>query len=172
MFPIFHIAIPLVLFEVPQIKQKMKVNRFSLIIGALLPDIVDKSWLLLGLSSGRGFSHTLIFLMASFLGLFAITKGNKPVSYSFLIGTLSHILLDLPYVPLFYPFVLYEFPILEDPIPYWLNVLFTNPIVFITEIIGIGILLFIVVNNRLFSIKEIINYLKTNPQNRINKSNN
>ncbi|MFW9902060.1 MAG: metal-dependent hydrolase, partial [Candidatus Thorarchaeota archaeon] len=92
----------------PRIKQ-FKINRFSLIIGALLPDIIDKPLFLLNLADGRLLSHNLLFVIVSFLIVHLFTKGNKYVSLPFLIGISSHIILDLPFVPLFYPFISYNF---------------------------------------------------------------
>ncbi len=162
MFPIFHIALPLLIFEIPQIKNKYEVNRLALIIGSMFPDIIGKIFLFLKLDSGRGFSHSILFVSCCFLVLFFISKRNKSISVPFLIGCIFHLILDLPHVPLFYPFIYYEFPILEDPIEFWLEVLFTNPIVIITEIAGLIILLFIIINNKLYNTHSIIAFLKTN----------
>jgi len=73
-----------------------------------------------------------------------------------------HLILDLPEVPLFYPFVMYDFIMIDDPIGLWLYTLFNNPVVYLTEITGVLIFIFIVINNKLYSIKEITNYLKSN----------
>ena len=71
-----------------------------------------------------------------------------------------HLILDLPEVPLFYPFIMYDFIMIEDPFGLWLYTLFTNPVVYLTEITGVLIFIFIVINNKLYSRKEIMNYLK------------
>lgn len=170
-FLLFHLAIPLLIFEIPYFKNRFRVNRFSLIIGSLYPDIVDKALLFLELGSGRGYAHTLLFVLISFIILFLVSKGNKPIALPFLIGCLFHLLLDMPYIPIFYPFVFYEFIELDNPIEFWLDALFTNPIIITTEIIGGIIFVFIVLNNKLYRISAIVNYLKTNPQNTIKKTN-
>jgi len=88
-------------------------------------------------------------------------------------GLLIHLLLDLgPNLPLFWPFISYDFIINDDPIGDWITTLFTNPLVLTTEIIGLGSLLFIIYNNKLYGITLIINFLRTNNQNRIEKTNN
>ncbi|MHA1437193.1 MAG: metal-dependent hydrolase [Promethearchaeota archaeon] len=160
-FLLFHIAFPLLIFELPYIKKNFEVNRFALLIGALIPDIIDKSLMFLGLGSGRGYSHTLLFVFTAFFILFLTTKGNKSIAVPFLIGELIHLILDLPYVPLFYPFISYEFIIVEAPLNLWLETLLTDPIIITTEIAGAIILIFIVINNKLYSISQIIDYLKT-----------
>ncbi len=161
-FPIFHVAFPLLIFELPLIKRKYEFNRFALIVGSLLPDIVDKPLLFMNLGSGRGISHTILFILISFMILHLIVKKKMNISVPFLLGMAFHLLLDLPEVPLFYPFIEYEYILIEDPFELWLNNLFNNPIVYLTEIAGFLILIFILINNRLFNSKDIINFLKRN----------
>ena len=162
MFLIFHVAVPLILFELPLVKKRFEFNRFALIIGSLFPDIIDKCLLFLNLGSGRGISHTILFIIISFVILHFITKGRKSISIPFLVGMVLHLILDLPEVPLFYPFMTYEFIIIEDPLGLWLHTLFNNPVVYLTEIAGLLIIIFIITNNKLYNIKEIVNYLKNN----------
>ncbi|MFO8018026.1 MAG: metal-dependent hydrolase [Promethearchaeia archaeon] len=161
MFPLFHIAVPLVLFELPPIKRRLKVNRFALILGAFLPDIIDKFLLLLKISSGRGISHTLLFVGIVSLIAFFISKKNLAISIPFLSGNIIHLILDLPYVPLFYPFIPYDFSMVENPIGGWFYSLLHNPLIYGTELAGLGILIFIMVSNKLYSFNHIITYLKT-----------
>ena len=130
----------------------------------MFPDVVDKAILFLKLTNGRGYFHSLFFVFLCFGILFLLTKGNKAVSFPFLIGMLFHLLLDLPNIPLFYPFISYDFIYIGDPIPHWIHTLLTNPVVQATEIIGIVCLLFIVISNKLYSLKDIANYLRTNPE--------
>lgn len=129
----------------------------------MFPDIMDKSMLFLQSGSGRGYFHSLFFIILCFGFLFLITRGNKSISFSFFIGTLFHLLLDLPAIPLFYPFIEYDEVIVKDPIPLWINTLLTDPIVQLTEIAGGIILIYIFINYRLYKSKELIRYLKTTP---------
>ena len=160
MFPIFHIAIPLIILELPYIKGKYKFNRIALLIGALLPDIIDKSFMFLKLSSGRGVSHTLLFVLVSVIIIHLLVKKNYLISVPFLIGVVSHLILDLPEVPLFFPFIMHDFIYIDDPLSGWFYSLFHDPIVLTTEILGAGILIFILVRNQLYSRKRIINFLR------------
>ena len=73
----------------------------------MFPDIIDKAILFSGIGSGRHYFHSLLFVFLTFCILYLFTKGNKEVSVPFLIGMLFHILLDLPDVPIFYPFIKY-----------------------------------------------------------------
>ena len=171
-FLLFHIAVPLIIFEIPQIKNKFKIHRLALIIGSVFPDILDKSILFLGLGAGRGFAHSLLIVFLSFFLLSLLTRGNYSISIPFLIGNLFHLLLDLPGVPVFWPFIIYDFHILDDPIGSWLTTLFTNPIIMSTELIGLLIFIFIMFNNKLYTIHTIIDFLTTSDQNRIDDNTN
>lgn len=124
--------------------------------------MIDKILLFLGLGSGRSISHSLLFIGLSFLVIYIVSRGNKAISISFLIGIISHLLLDLPEVPFFYPFIQYDYEILEDPFWFWLINFFSNPIVFTTEIIGIIILAFIFFNNKLYNLKKMANFILKN----------
>jgi hypothetical protein len=82
------------------------------------------------------------------------------ISFPFFIGNMIHLILDLPEIPFFFPFIPYDFIYVEDPLGGWLYSLFNDPIVLITEITGIVILIFILIHNRLYSGKKIINFLR------------
>jgi len=118
--------------------------------------------LFLKLSSGRGISHTILFTIVGFIILHLVTKRNSSISLPFLIGMIAHLALDLPEVPLFFPFIPYDFLIIDDPLSHWLYVLLNDPFIYLTEISGILILIYILIGNKLYSVKEIWNYLNRN----------
>jgi len=70
-----------------------------LLIGSLLPDIIDKP---LGhllfrqeLSNGRTFAHTIVFLVAIFsLGMYLYRKSRRTWLLALSFGTAMHLLLD------------------------------------------------------------------------------
>ena len=152
------------IFELPPIKKKFQFNRFGLIIGSLIPDLIDKALMFLSISSGRSYSHTLLFSVVSSLFVFLITKRSKTISISYFIGTLLHLLLDLPDVPLLFPFIPYDFTYKEDPFGYWLYKLLHDPLTYITEIAGLIILIFVFINHKLYSFKNIKEFLLKNSQ--------
>ncbi|MFX1400883.1 MAG: metal-dependent hydrolase [Promethearchaeota archaeon] len=158
-YPLFHLAIPLLLFEFPQIKKRLQVNRLALIIGSLIPDVIDKSLMFLGVSSGRGYCHTLLFVLISSLIIYVITKSNKVITLSYFIGSLIHLLLDLPDVPILFPFIPYQFFYLDDPFSSWLTELLNQPFNYVSEIIGFAILSFIFINNKLYRFKQFKDFL-------------
>ncbi|MBY8985443.1 MAG: hypothetical protein KGD65_10265 [Candidatus Lokiarchaeota archaeon] len=162
-YPIFHVALPLILSEIPSIKKTFR-SKILIIIGSILADLIDKPLLLLGLGPGRHLSHNLVFILISFLIVFVSTKKNLEISLSLLFGMVFHLILDLPEVPLFYPFVSYNFEILEEPLFYWINKFFIDPVVLFTEIMGIGILIYIFITNKLYHRLQLMKYLKGSSQ--------
>ena len=136
-----------------------------LLFGSLIPDIIDKPLFLLGVADGRFFSHNILFVLISFLIIHLFTRGNKSVSLPFLSGLASHIILDLPFVPLFYPFISYNFYYIEEPLIYWIRKLWTDPLVLVTEIAGILSIIFIIKYNKLYHFSDVTNYLKGFNQN-------
>lgn len=86
------------------------------------------------------------------------------ISLSFLLGLFFHILLDIPYVPLFYPFIPYDFIIIDDPLSYYIQKILTDPVVIITELAGFVVLIIIVFRNKLYNFQKFILYFKSEPQ--------
>jgi hypothetical protein len=158
MFLLTHIAIPLIIFEIPKIKNTFSFNRFTLILGALFPDLIDKTLLFLGIASGRGISHSLIFNFLLFLMVILLFR-KKYIYLPFGIGITLHLLLDIPDLPLFYPFILYKFEILEEPFSFYIHRLFTYPPVIISESLSIIILSYIIIKNKLIHLTQINKYL-------------
>ncbi|MFX1365471.1 MAG: metal-dependent hydrolase [Promethearchaeota archaeon] len=158
-YPIFHVALPLIFTEIPRLK-KLKINRYSLIIGALLPDIIDKPLFLLGFGNGRFLSHTLLFAIISFLIVHFSSKKNVSISFPFFIGIVFHFLLDIPHVPFFYPFIKYDFGVVDEPFLFWIKQLWTEPLVIITEGTGVLFIIYILIKNKLYQIDKLSEYLR------------
>jgi hypothetical protein len=106
-------------------------------IGSILPDIIDKPLFLLGLApSGRYISHTLIFFVATSIATYLITR-NKFATLALSFGMATHFFGDVfHFVPWFYPFVNYDFK------PY--AILGWDPIAITAEIVGFVLLVIIV----------------------------
>ncbi|MHA1454829.1 MAG: metal-dependent hydrolase [Promethearchaeota archaeon] len=163
-------AVPLFVFEIPYIKRKYDFNRLALIIGSMLPDLIDKSLMFLGLGSGRGYSHTLLFAAACYVITFLLLKRKTIIPNSLTIGILFHLLLDLPEIPLFFPFINYQFIYIEDPLSGWLFSLLNDPIVQVTEVLGLVFLITIVIHNKLYGIRKIFTFIKESNENKKVKS--
>ena len=124
-----------------------------LLLGSLLPDLIDKpvGQLLFreSIGNGRIFSHTLLFLIALSLGGFYLYRRygkNWLLVLSF--GTFTHIILDEMWlVPQTLLWPLYGLAFAKLDLTHWagdiLSALFREPAVFVPELIGLTVLLWL-----------------------------
>ncbi|MHA1519863.1 MAG: metal-dependent hydrolase [Promethearchaeota archaeon] len=146
MYPFMHIFVPILFVEILiQLKylKKDQIYFFWIVVGSLLPDLIDKPLSLLfpTIFSGRGIAHAPL-LWVFLLIILYLLKFNQSIIFSVGFGIGCHILLDIPYIPWFWPFL--EYDKLHSSLEDWWVVLITNPLVYITEIIslvGIAIIL-------------------------------
>lgn len=136
-----------------------------LLIGSLLPDIIDKP---LGqflfrktFSNGRIFCHTLLFLiLITLAGLFLYRSKSKTWLVVLSFGTFTHLIFDQMWLAsqtLLWP--LYGFAFAKIDLTQWVqgisHALLTDPVVYIPEIVGGGILILfvwvVVSNGKLFA---------------------
>ena len=122
-----------------------------LLIGALLPDIIDKPlghlFFRESLSSGRIFSHTPLFLIIiTIAGLYLYRRRAKLWLLVLAFGTLIHLILDQMWQTpqtLLWPLLGFTFP--KEDITGWLpdtfNALITDPAIYIPELIGAVIII-------------------------------
>lgn len=121
-----------------------------LLIGSMLPDIIDKPLGLLflrdTLSSGRIYSHTLLFfVLITVAGLLLYRLRHSTWMLVLATGTLTHLVLDQIWTTpktLFWPFLGTEFDriVVTGWISNILDALRTHPEVYIPEAIGFIIL--------------------------------
>lgn len=133
--------------------RKNHVDYRLVLIGSLLPDLIDKPLGLfapgLGLGTGRGIAHTLVFaLFLLAAGLCFYRHGRQGFFYLALAST-GHLVLDrmwlMPRV-LFWPLYGLAFPVVGKhgflaQLLAWWSTLWTNPLIFWPEIIGTAVLL-------------------------------
>jgi membrane-bound metal-dependent hydrolase YbcI (DUF457 family) len=113
MFILFHLVCGLVIGYLLADRYHAKNLILPCIVGALLPDLIDKPLGLLILSgsvgSGRIFSHSLLFLLVlSIVGWVLLSRYRTPALLAVAIGVASHQVLDLMWeMPRtwFYPFL-------------------------------------------------------------------
>lgn len=125
-----------------------------LTIGSLLPDIIDKPiglyFLRKTFSSGTIFGHTLLFsILATLTGIYSYKRYRKsqPLILSF--GTIIHLILDAMWrrpKTLFWPMRGHTFE--KEDTSNWINKMFrklyTEPKVYVPEIIGAVILMWLI----------------------------
>ena len=127
-----------------------------LLIGSLLPDIIDKplGYLILQktISNGRVFCHSLLFLMIIvFAGIYLYQKRKNNWLLVLSFGIFTHLIFDqmwlAPHIIL-WPLYGWSFPQGNQDIILWIEDmlmgLITNPGTYIPEIIGALMLLFLI----------------------------
>lgn len=116
----------------------------------MLPDIIDKPFMLLGadsvIGSGRTMAHSLAFMIALLLaGLMARNKA-RAVLLTLLAGSLAHLALDgmwqMPHT-LLWPLLGWDFQRIDvGPLaPHLLRALTTEPVTYVAEAVGFAITL-------------------------------
>lgn len=131
-----------------------KIDIRLLLIGSLLPDIIDKPvgqfFLRDSLSSGRIFCHTLAFLLLITLtGFYLYRSHGKTWLLVLAFGTFTHLICDRMWLApqtLLWPAYGWAFP--KCDLTYWLQnifyALFTDPAVYVPELVGMMILIWFV----------------------------
>jgi len=121
-----------------------------LLVGSLLPDIIDKPvgqlFFRETFSNGRIFSHTLIFfIVLAAIGFFLYKRYHQVWMLTLAAGTFMHLILDAMWTTpatLFWPFMGLEFE--KEPLENWLWMTFhgaiSQPERAIPELIGLGVL--------------------------------
>ena len=139
-----------------------------LLIGSLLPDIIDKP---IGVfffrdtfSNGRIYAHTLLFLIIlSAAGFYLYRRRQKTWLLVLAFGTFVHLLLDTIWnTPrtMLWPLLGFTFDRVEvaDWLSYWFWNIFVYPEAFISELVGLAILLWF--GFTLISRKKVVVFLR------------
>lgn len=145
MFPFFHVFVPLLVLELTGLTRKWNLQRLALVVGLMLPDLIEKPIDIVNPRFGRNVFHSLLFLGLLVGVTLAVRKAKGPqrgstrVMTALSLGTAIHLLLDLPYVPFFAPFVDYShWWDADDALGAWIHSLLTEPVVQVTEAIGVA----------------------------------
>ncbi len=149
------------------IKNKIgSIDYRMVLLGSLLPDIIDKpAFLLIGSSaslSGRDYAHTFLFNLALLISGLVLIRYRKSWLLIISLSSFMHLILDSIWnnpVALFWPLL---GPLPRGETAGWLSDrihdLFSNPGVYIPEIIGLVIVLFFAY--RLVKRKGIISFIR------------
>ena len=163
MFPLFHIFFPLFVLELTTLFKWIKlekIQRFWLILGSILPDLIDKPISLITKAiSGRGIAHTPIFLIFLCFSIWLLTR-NKWISLSLGIGMVFHLLLDIPSIPWLWPIIPLEH--YEFGIDSWIYTILHDPLIISTEIISLIGLIGIIISYKIIFNGKLINWQKAN----------
>jgi hypothetical protein len=144
-----HIGITIAFIFIVFLFLKGKVDYRFVIVGSMLPDMIDKplgEYILYSVfQNGRIICHTLLFIAVLTLAALYVTKRYKFNGFEFLaLGAMMHLTEDQIWnAPgtLFWPLLGWEFPKLNlgDYIGYLLSNLLKYPDVYVPELIGLGI---------------------------------
>jgi hypothetical protein len=159
LFVLCHIFIPLLCLEIFRFIRKSSddnFQRFWLIIGSMLPDLIDKPLsLIFGLTGGRGYAHTPILLIFFSGFIFVITR-KKKIALSLLVGSIFHLILDIPEIPWLWPLIPIE--IYESNFTDWIYTLIQNPVIYISEILSLGGLFLIIIKYKVIFNKKFVHW--------------
>lgn len=121
-----------------------------LMLGAILPDLIDKplGWFVVpGYETARLWAHSLLFAVVVLFAVVIVTGRGSARRNQYLplaIGVFIHLVLDIPLESetLWWPFLGTEFPPFENYGRVF-EYLFTSPIIWIQEALGIAYLVYL-----------------------------
>ncbi|OLS14608.1 MAG: hypothetical protein RBG13Loki_1800 [Promethearchaeota archaeon CR_4] len=138
---------------------RLKINRLTFSFALILPDLVDKLLLWTIGTTGRDWAHNVFFV--ALVGVPFLVTRKFPLAESMWLGGLIHLVLDIPEVPWFFPFVSYDFPFPEYR-GFWEYFIIglTQPLTLGTELGGLTCMVWLIVKYRLFSRPGLTGFLK------------
>jgi hypothetical protein len=153
----------LIVYQKPEWRPKFDLRWLA--IGAMLPDIIDKTIGLLILreyiDNGRIYAHTLAFSIC-ITAIAAYIKSRPTISVAF--GSWMHIAFDKMWevpVTAFWPRYGWGFPKTDFYLGRWFEMLLTDPYIQITEIVGASILIFLFFKFQLYKREKWNNLWRT-----------
>ncbi|UCH90155.1 MAG: metal-dependent hydrolase [Thermoplasmata archaeon] len=161
MFPLGHIGITIgivLLITYYKTDWRIKFDIRWLALGAMLPDIIDKTIGLLILreyiDNGRIYSHTLLFAVI-LVTIAAFIRSNPTIALGF--GSCTHIAFDrmweLP-SSFLWPSMGWSFPRIDFTPSHLTDILFHDPYTIVSEILGALILLFLFFYFKLYRLEN------------------
>lgn len=160
-----HIGITIAFVFLVFLFLREKVDYRFVIVGSILPDLIDKPLgqiiLYSVFQNGRIISHTLLFIaVLTLIGIY-VEKRYRSTAVEFLaLGALMHLVLDQMWntpQTLFWPLLGWAFPKedLSGYIGYLLDELLHRPDVYVPEVIGFFIVIAFIYYNRLYQYEPL-----------------
>lgn len=155
MMPLGHIGIPLL---IPIFGRDLDIDVRILILGAVIPDIIDKplGHMILSIDNGRIIAHSLLFA-TTLLAFGMMFKRMLPLS----IGVAVHQILDGMFLdpetalwPLLGPFGTYDFEVVE-----WFKA-FGDPFVIGEELTGLALMIVFVLAFSLYRKEKLFRFIR------------
>ncbi len=155
-----HLGITLAFIFIVFYFLREKVDYRFVLVGAVLPDIIDKPLgqiiLYSVFQNGRIIAHTLLFVaVLTLIGIYIEKRYKSTVVEILALGALIHLVLDQMWntpQTLFWPLLGWAFPKvdLENYTGFLLNEMLNRPDVYMPEIIGFAIMAAFVYYNKLY----------------------
>ncbi len=155
-------------FKFSRTSKAWRIDYRLVILGALLPDLIDRPlalWILPEIvDSTRGFAHTLVFnAFLSMLTLSMMPFTKSPTLLAFSLASAGHLLIDRMWeVPetLYWPLLGTTFGRAESDLsPYWLQWIRTTGGQIL--IVGFGTLVLVFFATRLYRRRTLLKWLRT-----------
>ena len=139
-FLLGHLGIGLGLAWLLSTRSSVRIDYRLILVGAILPDVIDKPLAFLLSLEGRLWAHTFLFLFAILaLSFVPSWRGLRLVGF----GVSTHLLLDRiwnqPAVVL-YPAYGWTFPAASFDVDFWVQALLHDPLIQAGEIVGLAVL--------------------------------
>ena len=157
-----HVGITAGIFYAASKFFRKKIDYRFVVLGSLLPDIIDKplGLIILGMGNGRIIAHTAIFALA----ITAIALYKKDIRFYAISGSVwLHLLFDFMWLfpatllwPLMGSFLNGSYTIYMIP-----NSFFADSFVTASEIAGLFIIIFLIMKNRLYKRENFMTFLKS-----------
>jgi membrane-bound metal-dependent hydrolase YbcI (DUF457 family) len=146
-------------------KGRLHFDYRLVLVGAVLPDIIDKPLSLTGLVGGRSIAHTALFALAltALVSILVIKAGKPKALYGFPMAVWIHLLLDSMWKTpgiLLWPAFGFSFPVDGISVESLWHTLLTNPYVYGGETVGAIVLAILIIRNRLYTGKAIRGFLR------------
>ncbi len=163
MYPLAHIGFSLGIIKLLRNYRIIHILdlRF-VIIGSLLPDLIDKPIGLVLNISGRGVFHSLIFILFLYSLLRFRFSEKKLVLNSLLYGSIAHIFLDRVFLDLkifLWPLLGFKISYSVVDVNYYFLAVFNSLYVQITEFMGLMILVSFILVYGLYRKDNIITFI-------------
>jgi inner membrane protein len=141
-----------------------RIDYRFLLVGSMIPDIIDKPLSVVGLIGGRSIAHTLVFALTvtCVTTCFGARKGKSAIGVVLSLGVWLHLLLDMMWeMPevILWPALGFAFPVYGFDLGGILENLVTNPYVFGGEILGAVLLIAFIVKIRISGQSAIRRFL-------------
>ena len=166
MYPLAHIGFAVLVNRILNYHDLISyMDMRYVLVGSLLPDIIDKPIGLIFNISGRGAFHSLIVIVFFYFVLSVKFFDKDVVVSSMVFGSIIHILLDRIFLSpriFLWPLLGFRVPVSTITVNSYFQIVFNSLYVQVTELIGLLILIGFIINYNLYKKDDIIEFVLRN----------